>query len=596
MSIPSLNKPSDYDKYFSRYLADLSLQVKLNQDNYDANVAFFKTGVQATERADTRSLEQRSIDVETLKIQARAMLNKLTNSNSADEVLTHLINNNLLFFFVQNFVDFERTINKRYPSQTASAPILRVLIQKSFDKQNEEIPLLKDELIVATNAVASRESINNLLDKLYYTNFTLYEDLKQGLDLFPTMQEKINIVKFPEKQFKDESDIKSWGNLPNNKQVQELADLYEQLNSGTSSNIEATQNQINNLEESIGNQLIASEQNLYFADKSTMKQERLNMKKEETLVKDQVKRDTELFSDIGKSAKNRAKYPNVTENYTRQRTQKIKLDRGEPPIGYVKTPSNTGSFKETIYVPPESRKVDSILDKNMIFSSRSDAPTGYVKKSPTKGSLKEETKYVFSTMNKPPPKQNTFKFEPIQVQALPVEQDEFLFEIIAKYANIDQSLYQEKLNQIPKEMNEQKLKEYIKKNYQEPNNISDKQIKRELGIKNFSKTQLRKYIAIKQYEQDNKYTIASTAPIDLDSLNELTRGSYSDKIFIPDPNASTSRVPPMEGTGLLTKRQQDSHRFKVLQGQILAGNNSKKIVMELKALILKMNKLGEISN
>ena len=52
----------------------------------------------------------------------------------------------------------------------------------------------------------------------------------------------------------------------------------------------------------------------------------------------------------------------------------------------------------------------------------------------------------------------------------------------------------------------------------------------------------------------------------------------------------------MKGTGLLTKRQQDIHRFKVLQGQILAGNNNKKIVIELKALILKMNKLVEISN
>ena len=41
MSIPTLNKPSDYDKFLSRYLADLSLQVKLNQENYDANVAFF---------------------------------------------------------------------------------------------------------------------------------------------------------------------------------------------------------------------------------------------------------------------------------------------------------------------------------------------------------------------------------------------------------------------------------------------------------------------------------------------------------------------------------------------------------------------------
>ena len=199
MSIPPVNKPSDYDKFFSRYLSDLSLQVKLNQENYDANVTFFKTGVQATERADTRSLEQRSTDVETLKIQARAMLNKLTNSNSADEVLTFLINSNLLFFFVQNFVDFERNINKCYPSQTASAPILRVLIQKSFDKQNEEIPLLKDELIVATNSVASREIMQKVLNDVYNksdTNVVLYETIRNNLSLFPTMQEKLEIVKF----------------------------------------------------------------------------------------------------------------------------------------------------------------------------------------------------------------------------------------------------------------------------------------------------------------------------------------------------------------------------------------------------------------
>ena len=203
MSIPPLNKQSDYDKFFNKYLADLNLQVKLNQENYDANVAFFKTGVQATERADTRSLEQRSTDVETLKIQARAMLNKLTNSNSADEVLTFLINSNLLFFFVQNFVDFERIINKRYPSQSVSAPILRVLIQKSFDKQNQEIPLLKDELIVATNSVASREIMKKVLNDVYNkrdTNVILYEAIRDNLGLFSTMQEKLEIVKFPEKK------------------------------------------------------------------------------------------------------------------------------------------------------------------------------------------------------------------------------------------------------------------------------------------------------------------------------------------------------------------------------------------------------------
>ena len=174
MSIPPLNKQSDYDKFFNKYLADLNLQVKLNQENYDANVQYLKQGVQQTERSDTRSLEQRSGDVETLKIQAREMLNKITDSNSADEVLTFLIQINMLFFFVQNFVDFERSVNKRYPSKNVSAPILRVLIQKSFQKQNEEIPILKDELIVATNSVASRDIIKILIDIIYYTNYELY--------------------------------------------------------------------------------------------------------------------------------------------------------------------------------------------------------------------------------------------------------------------------------------------------------------------------------------------------------------------------------------------------------------------------------------
>ena len=83
----------------------------------------------------------------------------------------------------------------------------------------------------------------------------------------------------------------------------------------------------------------------------------------------------------------------------------------------------------------------------------------------------------------------------------------------------------------------------------------------------------------------------------LDELNELTRGSYSEKIFQPDPNVSViESSAEIEGKGLLTKRQQDIHRFKVLKGQILAGNNSKKIITELKALVLKLNKLGQISN
>ena len=130
----------------------------------------------------------------------------------------------------------------------------------------------------------------------------------------------------------------------------------------------------------------------------------------------------------------------------------------------------------------------------------------------------------------------------------------------------------------------------IPKNY----NINYSKLKEELGD-NVNKTFLRTFIATQQYLQDNQYTSSGQATTEeIPALNELTRGSYSEKLFIPDPTARKNTLdlspnvsPNVEGKGLLTKRQQDIHRFKFLNGQILAGNNSKKIIVELKALVLK---------
>jgi hypothetical protein len=632
MSIPPTTKPSDYDKFLSRYLADLNLQVKLNQENYDANVAFFKTGVQATERADTRSLESRKMDVETLKIQARTMLNKLTNSLSADEVLTFLVNNNLLFFFVQNFVDFERTINKRYPSQTASAPILRVLIQKSFDKQNEEIPLLKDELIVATNTVASREIMKKALTDIYEksdTNPVLYEILRKqdNLDLFPTLQEKLNINKFPEKKFFDEDVIMSWNNLPSNKTIQELLDLYEQLYSGVSPNIQSTQNQINNIENNIETQLDASYDNLDYViqlgeakegkrntakaieDRTAAYQEKLRIYEEklaadeerqqltklmkarvgkknvEKELQDQVKRqrlyqeqrgmeEEEYLQKLIAQEQRRAKYPNLGNVETSTIISEPFKGPAKTRMAVVKKPETKGSFK---------------LDEETIN------PVSYFKKDTDESG---RSKVVSSNLKKNIAIQEPIQVEPVQVTSIKVKSMKAKQEPI--YTRVDQSLLQKYLNNMPTDWKKIELKAYAKENY----GINYTKLKEELGD-NANETNLRTFIATQQYLQDNRYASSGYVTTEeIPALNELTRGSYSEKIFIPDPTARKLTMelspnvvsPNVEGKGLLTKRQQDIHRFKVLKGQILAGNNSKKIIVELKALVLKLNKLGQISN
>jgi len=624
MSIPPVNKPSDYDKFFSKYLADLALQVKLNQENYDANVTFFKTGVQATERADTRSLEQRSTDIETLKIQARVMLNKLTNSNSADEVLTFLINSNLLFFFVQNFVDFERTINKRYPSQTASAPILRVLIQKSFDKQNEEIPLLKDELIVATNSVASREIMDKVLNDVYEqsgTNVVLYETIRDNLDLFPTMQEKLEIVKFPEKKFKDENEIMFWKNLPTNKTIEQLLDLYEQLYNGASENIQSTQNQINNIENSIETQLSGIiNRNIESKIKESAAVKRLNTGaiKSKTAfkeLKDIGQRGREYVEQQGMEQsdmeqrqlleeRKKQQYEQAKEGKQRQINNLKLIERKKKVIeDFKKLRPRVMEYEEQRdmeLADIEQRRILQEREQELRLAKANKGrqqqiidPASYMSASKSGSKLTGNLKpnvAIQAPISAEPVEQEEYFITPKKVKSAKAKEEPI-------YTRVDQDLLQKYLNEIPKDMTLDELKNYSKKNY----NIKYSKLKEELGD-NVNKSNLRTFIATQQYLQDNKYSLSDSAITEeIPALNELTRGSYSEKIFIPDSAArklpiDVNVIEDMEGKGLLTKRQQDSHRFKVLQGQILAGNNSKKIVMELKSLILKMNKLGEISN
>ena len=49
------------------------------------------------------------------------------------------------------------------------------------------------------------------------------------------------------------------------------------------------------------------------------------------------------------------------------------------------------------------------------------------------------------------------------------------------------------------------------------------------------------------------------------------------------------------GTGLLNQQEQLSHRFKVLKGEILAGNTSSEVIKEMRSLVKQLVKSGELS-
>jgi hypothetical protein len=181
--------------YTTKYLQSLALQIQLNQNNFDKNVGYMKTGVQDTERPDSRSIEERAGDVEKLKVQARVMLNKITDATNTNEVLDYLAKNGeILFFFIQQFPAIEKLVKQQYAGGVR-APILISLIYKRFISQQEDSLMPESaDFDIVSNLMTSQDA-----DIL--VNQTRNLELKQKLislsSVLPSQQEIKRLIDDP---------------------------------------------------------------------------------------------------------------------------------------------------------------------------------------------------------------------------------------------------------------------------------------------------------------------------------------------------------------------------------------------------------------
>jgi hypothetical protein len=74
-------------------------------------------------------------------------------------------------------------------------------------------------------------------------------------------------------------------------------------------------------------------------------------------------------------------------------------------------------------------------------------------------------------------------------------------------------------------------------------------------------------------------TISNLDESDKALLHKIVKLSHIE-LSVPTPN--------------LSKQEQDDHRFQLLRGQLVAGNNSKELIKELKGLLLKFLSAGTI--
>ena len=206
MSIPALNNTSDYDVYFKQYLKSLEIQNDLNKKNFDANYAFRKTGVQETERPDMRPIEERMSDVEKLKVQARMMLNKVTDANNTNQIMEYLLqNNNILFFFIQNFPALEEVVKRQFSGGILASQMIS-LIYKAYLKYTDEalIPDSDDYQLVIS--LVTQEDVAELMNSINVDiprSRELFDLLRNTKDSYPTLGEIQNIIKNPERKVKE---------------------------------------------------------------------------------------------------------------------------------------------------------------------------------------------------------------------------------------------------------------------------------------------------------------------------------------------------------------------------------------------------------
>lgn len=226
MSFGPLKNTSDYDVYVKKYLQTLQLQIALNQKNFDENVAYMKTGVQETERPDSRSIEERAGDIEKLKVQARAMLNKITDAANATEVLDYLVKNgDLLFFFIQQFPTFEKTVKKEFVGGIR-APLLISLIFKKFTAQQEESLLPESEDFTIVSNIMTKEDAETLIRES--NNADLIDALELVKDTLPSKPEIKKVLDDPYK-YQEELKLLSttYKNSPN---IDDFNTMVEQYN------------------------------------------------------------------------------------------------------------------------------------------------------------------------------------------------------------------------------------------------------------------------------------------------------------------------------------------------------------------------------
>jgi hypothetical protein len=177
--------PSDRNKYNNEFNEALQLQISLNQTNLEANRLYKETGQlpASTQMMDTRSNEEKLMDIHSLKQSIISDLRPIAEPMFASSVIQGVIdsplniNNSLFRYLAQNASVFAQTLSKKYKFGIAGdandVAIMVQFLEDAYNKTKNTFQSIKGYINSNTNEgnksrsnILSANDTDNLITEL----------------------------------------------------------------------------------------------------------------------------------------------------------------------------------------------------------------------------------------------------------------------------------------------------------------------------------------------------------------------------------------------------------------------------------------------
>jgi len=165
--------PSDRNKYNNEFMESLRLQIKLNDQNLQANRLYITTGQlpASTQMADTRSTSEKLADIESLKRSIVADLAPVAEPSFAYAIIEGVMNsplnvdNSLFRYLAQNASQLANQLSKKYKFGIAGdandVQLLVEFLNDAYSKTKNTFQTIKGYMNSTTNLRANNTNLQD---------------------------------------------------------------------------------------------------------------------------------------------------------------------------------------------------------------------------------------------------------------------------------------------------------------------------------------------------------------------------------------------------------------------------------------------------